>query len=70
MADFKQMIKENPKAAKGLSEMKDIIDSLQALREAGIAKGSDLRPFRGRQSLSDLKPTNTDIARLKVTFGA
>ena len=54
MAEIDEAVQKNPKGARELEKMKDVLDALNDLRKAGIARGSEIRPFRGRQSLGKL----------------
>lgn len=70
MAGIDKIIKENPKAVEELGKMKDVIEALHEMRRSGIAKGSDIRPFRGRQTLSELRPGASRRGGFKLTLGA
>lgn len=72
MTDMEEVLRNNPKAAKELEAVKDVIDALHELRRTGVAKGDTLRPLN-RQSLSDLKNQGVmrgRISKLKLTSGA
>lgn len=65
--DLEKVIRDNPKAAQEIEEMKDVIGALHDLRKAGVARGSDLRPFRGRQTVNELNPKSIRRGNLKLT---
>lgn len=70
MTDIEEVLRKNPKAAKELEAVKDVIDALQELRRAGVAKGDTLRPHKhGKQSLNALK-AQANVRNLKLTVVA
>lgn len=75
MTNLEDVVRQNPKAAGELTEMlesmKDTIDALRALREAGIVRSEPFRPMpSGRQSLEDIKPRRPSVLAFKVAFCA
>lgn len=70
MAEIDEAVQKNPKAAQEIEEMKDLLGALNDLRKAGIARGSEIRPFRGRQSLGELKRDSNRRGKLKLTISA
>lgn len=67
MVEFDEIIQGNPKAAQELDEMKETLDALMELRRSGFARGSDLRPFRGRQTVNELNPRSLRRGVIKLT---
>jgi hypothetical protein len=44
MDNLEEILRRNPKAAKGIDSIKQTIDSLNQLRQAGIARGPSAMP--------------------------
>jgi hypothetical protein len=75
MTNWEDVVRQNPKAAAELTEMlgsmKDTIEALRALREAGIVRSEPFRPMpAGRQSLEDIKPRRPSVFSFKVAYCA
>ncbi len=70
MTEFDEAVQKNPKAAQELEKIKDVLDALKELRKTGIARGSELRPFKGRQSLGELKHNGTRRKKSKLAISA
>jgi hypothetical protein len=75
MTKLEDVVRQNRKAAEELMDMlgsmKDTIDALRALREAGFVRSEPFRPMPGgRQSLEDIKPRRPSGIAFKVAFGA
>lgn len=68
MGYIEEAMRKNPKAAQQLEEIKDIFGTLKELREAGIARGSNLCPFRSSQSLRELDVSSSARGRLKLSI--
>lgn len=62
---MEEVLRKNPKAAKELEAVKDVIEALQELRRAGVAKGDTLRPH-GKRSLSTLKEQAVRSSKTKL----
>ena len=69
MSEIEEVLKRNQKAVDELQTAKDMLATLNELREAGIARGDSLRPF-GRQFVVGLKGRGQVRANLKLTFRA
>lgn len=65
MTSLEKLVKDNPKAEQELKGMTDVLQTLQELRQSGVARGSDLKPYQGRQSLKDLKRSHSKRKELK-----
>lgn len=75
MTSLQDVVRQNMKAAdeltKTLGSMKETIDALRALREAGIVRSEPFRPMpAGRQSLEDIKPKRPSSTAFKVSLSA
>jgi hypothetical protein len=75
MTSLQDVVRQNMKAADELTEilgsMKETIDALRALREAGIVRSEPFRPMpAGRQSLEDIKPKRPSPTVFKVALSA
>jgi hypothetical protein len=69
LSDIDDILRRNPKAAKGLSAIKSALEALAPLRAAGIARGPKplASPYAGRYG-HVAKPNRKTTAAIKMTF--
>jgi len=67
MADIDDVLRRNPQAAAAYKGVKQTIEVLTKLREAGIAKGDQTRPLRRNSALGSIRPSRRMIGKLKIS---
>lgn len=55
MAELDEILRLNPVAAAGLEGIREVLEDVKRLREAGIATGPKLPDPRGPRTLGELK---------------
>lgn len=65
--DLEAVVNANPQAAAELEKMQSTIDTLHDLRRLGVAKGSDLRPYRPRSAVNEVRVPKAGKRSIQLT---
>lgn len=69
MINEQDVRRNNPKSSLELDAMKEALETLRKLQEAGIARGDTFRPVpTGRRSLEDLKGRRPMYGAFKLKY--
>ena len=62
MKDLDEILRLNPRAAKGIDDIREVLEAIQKLRDAGVANRPELtNPGGSRKNLGDLKTQRRNI---------